>query len=124
MIALGARLDAGMLNLETKLDQIADRLASQRESMPELYVPRREINERFNNVAEDTTRVKHDLEGRIEEEVQALTERRQEIVAGIDKRLGKIEDAQTWLMRAVIGSILTGLTGLGFSLIRMGAGVP
>ena len=124
LATLQAQLHAYQTSIDSKLSTILSQLSESRESLPDRYIPRREYNERHANIVQDTIDVRKDMEKRLEEEVSGQERRRQEILAGLEKRIRDIEDSITWLTRLIIGAIITalitGTVGLLFVLLRSG----
>ena len=90
------RLEANQAQLTGKLDALREELGTSRLALPEAYVPRRELAERFDNLAQDSARFQKEVE----------------------ERFKRLEDSVTWAMRLVITAVVTGVAGLLFSLAR------
>ncbi len=92
------RIEANQAQLNGKLDALREERSARQLALPEAYVPRREVTERFNNLAQDTSKFQKDVK----------------------ERPKKLEESMTWAMRLVITGVLTGVAGLLFSLVRAG----
>ena len=117
---MAQRFEQGVARAEAKVEAIMQQQAHMRESLPELYVPRREINERFANLNEDTVRLRRDLEVRIDQHGRDAAERRAALNESLDRRLTHVEGTLTWLTRLVMGALITGLLGLLMALALAG----
>lgn len=98
--ALRRGMDELKLSLDVKLDNIRSDFNRYAQEMPEKYVPRREINERFSNMSED----------------------QKNAYATVTASLKDLKDAQTWLFRLVAGALVTGIIGVIFNLAKVGIG--
>lgn len=98
--ALRRGMDELKSSLDVKLDNIRADFNRYAQEMPEKYVPRREVNERFSNMAEDQKMAYGTLTAAVKD----------------------LKDAQTWLFRLVAGALVTGVIGLIFNLARAGVG--
>lgn len=98
--------------IENKLDRLQQDFQRSALMLPEQYVPRREINERFSNLAEDSVRNRKDMEERRREEIEA-----------VEERVRRIEESATWMWRAIVGALATGIIGTLIGLAAHGAGI-
>ena len=103
------RLEADVAGLSKKMDEFAKSLVdglgrldtSFRQGMEGLgdkFVPRRELDERFSNIAQDTVRFSQEVNRRIE----------------------SLEEGNKWAMRLVVAAVVTAVAAVLVALVRIG----
>lgn len=92
---LQERIDGKFERLETRIDGIKNEVQISKLALPDGYMPRRELQERFENIAADTVRQNRET----------------------DERIKKIEDSMSRLLWLVLGALTTGCISLLVTLV-------
>ena len=96
--SIGSKVDALSDRMETRMEGVKNEIQTSRLALPENYVRRTELAERFANLADDTAKAYSTLE----------------------KRINDLEGTATWLMRLLVASLITGAVSLIFAIARSG----